>query len=219
MKKVKKIAIGLRKWNRIFCTSMTCKTNIRRDGIVLSAAIILLGVFLGADRYIHNKKIQAAKVADLQTLATPYKQNTSEQVAPANQETAVSSQDSVNTPALDETKKNEAKTTVVPPKKIISETKSTDISCIKIPANIFPLLKGAPVPPDGKMKNGKLICHVLAEGHKDYPHKSNTNPKGQWGGCCYDPDEVPNPACCYPVGSVYEKYLNKYFANPFPHRK
>jgi len=98
-------------------------------------------------------------------------------------------------------------------------TKSSGIACVKIPAHILANLKNPPLPPDGKMKDGKLICHVLAEGRKDDPHKSKRNPKGQWGGCCYDPDEVPNPRCCYPVGSVYEKYLYRYFANPFPLRK
>jgi len=98
-------------------------------------------------------------------------------------------------------------------------TKSSGIACVRIPASILANLKNPPVPPDGKMKDGKLICHVLADGHKDNPHKSQRNPKGQWGGCCYDPDEVPNPRCCYPVGSVYEKYLYRYFANPFPLRK
>jgi hypothetical protein len=97
--------------------------------------------------------------------------------------------------------------------------KASGLSCIKIPANILVKLKGAPTPPDGKKKDGKLICHVLAEGKKDNPHKSKKNPKGEWGGCCYDPDEVPNPNCCYPVGSVYEKLLNNYFKHPFPLRK
>jgi hypothetical protein len=111
--------------------------------------------------------------------------------------------------------------TVTPKAEIpkIAAPKSAGTGCIKIPANILAGLKGAPTPPDGKKKDGKLICHVLAEGKKDKPQKSKKNPKGQWGGCCYDPDELPNPNCCYPVGSVYEKPLLAYFNNPFPHRK
>jgi hypothetical protein len=100
-----------------------------------------------------------------------------------------------------------------------SAPKASGITCIKIPANILAKLKNPPTPPDGEKKDGKLICHVLADGKKDNPHKSDKNPKGEWGGCCYDPDEVPNPRCCYPVGSVYEKYLKKYFEHPFYPKK
>lgn len=105
------------------------------------------------------------------------------------------------------------------PQAKITYPKAEGPECIKIPANILVNLKNPPKPVDSETKNGKRVCYVLAEDKKDNPHKSNKNPKGGWGGCCYDPDEVPNPRCCYPVGSVYEKYLNKYFKNPFPLRK
>jgi len=99
------------------------------------------------------------------------------------------------------------------------ETSSTGITCIKFPPEILTKLKNPPMPPDSEKKDGKRVCHVLAEGHKDNPHKSKKNPKGGWGGCCYDPDEVPNPRCCYPVGSIYEKLLKHYFEHPFYPKK
>lgn len=220
MRKIKTIATRLQKWNHIFCTGMTCKTNLKRDVIIISAMIILSGVLIGTNYHIYNKKIQAAKAAASQVAKIENK--APEQVAVAEQkptEQVVAFQNSNSTPVPVKINKPVAKTVAMPPKKVVTKTKSTGISCIKIPPRILVKLKGAPTPPDGKMKNGKLICHVLAEGKKDNPHKSSKNSKGEWGGCCYDPDEIPNPNCCYPVGSVYEKPLNKYFNNPFPHRK
>jgi hypothetical protein len=209
---MKKIAIKLRKWNQIFCTGMVCRMNLMRDIIIVSVAIILSGVLIYADRYFYNKKIQYHEEAVVQETETLPTREIFDKTVSIQENIAVVAPVEIKTPVP-----QSVATRAITPKP--TNPKAKGPACIKMPAKILPLIKNNPAPPDGKMKDGKLICHVLADGHKDYPQKSSRNPKGSWGGCCYDPDEVPNPACCYPVGSVYEKYLNKYFANPFPHRK
>jgi len=47
-----KFFVRLRKWNNIFCTGMTCKTNLKRDFIIISWAIFILGIFLGINYYL-----------------------------------------------------------------------------------------------------------------------------------------------------------------------
>jgi hypothetical protein len=54
-----------KKWNNIFCTGMTCQTNLRRDIIVISIAILVAAIFLGMGQYVAaiKSKIQDKKNA------------------------------------------------------------------------------------------------------------------------------------------------------------
>lgn len=217
MHRIRKIGRKLRKWNQIFCDSMLCKKNMKRDAIAVLIAIVLSTAAVAADYHLYNKRVQAVKkmnsVPVANTFISPEVSGGQGAAAPT---TPIQSDNKNSAPI--EKNQDQVQVAVKTNKTGVYETKATGLACIKIPANIRGMLRGAPTPPDGGMKNGKLVCDVLADGKKDHPHKSDKNPKGQWGGCCYDPDEVPNPNCCYPVGSVYEKYLNNYFKNPFPHR-
>jgi len=46
MRKIyQKILFNLKKWNNIFCTGMTCKTNLKRD-IIIMVAVLIAVIFL-----------------------------------------------------------------------------------------------------------------------------------------------------------------------------
>lgn len=47
----KKIGLNFKKWNNIFCTGMTCRTNIKRDAVIISVAILVAAFFLGMGQY------------------------------------------------------------------------------------------------------------------------------------------------------------------------
>lgn len=47
-----KMIATLKKWNNIFCTRMTCKTNIKRDANIILVVILIAVIFLGLDRYV-----------------------------------------------------------------------------------------------------------------------------------------------------------------------
>ena len=211
MNRITKITKKLRTWKKIFFRGVVRKTNIGRDTVIILLTIIFLGSFLWVDHYRQNNQNGANEPTVL-----PAKKTVSEQKR--DEQKMCIADDNTDDNHAKETKPKKEKIKTTAPE-IITEPIATGPSCIKIPTKILAGLKDAPTPPDGKMKDGKLICHVLAAGKKDHPHKSVKNPKGEWGGCCYDPNEVPNPHCCYPIGSVYEKPLNDYFNNPFPLRK
>ncbi|NCQ53902.1 hypothetical protein COV88_01545 [Candidatus Saccharibacteria bacterium CG11_big_fil_rev_8_21_14_0_20_41_19] len=99
---------------------------------------------------------------------------------------------------------------------------NSGLNCVRFPADVNAMLRAKnPGPaPDGASYKGKMVCHVIADGKKDNPHKSSANNKGKKhnGGLCLDPDERPMPpndgGNCYPA-AVYGKILNKYLAKPW----
>lgn len=214
---------------KIFCAGMTCRKNIGRDIAAVTLAIAIVGTLLGLGCGKKEKEEISEEVSgqvagvffeegrNVFNSALLEKTTPEELPTPAKENADATKSSESEEPTIEKVTPEK----VIPMAEIpkITAPKSGGAGCIKIPTNILAGLKGAPVPPDGKKKDGKLICHVLADGKKDKPQKSKKNPKGQWGGCCYDPDEVPNPNCCYPIGSVYEKPLMAYFNKPFPHRK
>lgn len=119
----------------------------------------------------------------------------------------------VATPVVEKPKAAVVKTTPAATVK-----KSSGLNCMVFPASVNAMLrKKNPGPsPDGGKEDGKLVCHVIADGKKDKPGKSKQNPKGHNGGACIDPDERPKPSdeVCYPV-EAYGKILNKYLEKPF----
>ncbi len=46
-----KAGLTLKKWNNIFCTGMTCQANLKRDGIIITVAILVAATFLGIGQY------------------------------------------------------------------------------------------------------------------------------------------------------------------------
>ncbi|MFZ2226777.1 MAG: hypothetical protein WA064_00705 [Candidatus Moraniibacteriota bacterium] len=229
MKKTRTLTARLRRGKKFFCSGMTCRKNIGRDVVVIILSIAIAGTLLGLacgkkeKKEISEKPIGQVAGVFFEEGKNVFNSAPLEKMAP--EELPAPTEENSDVTNISESEKSMTEkvlpVTVTPKSETpkVVTPKATETGCIKIPAKILAGLKGAPVPPDGKKKDGKLICHVLAEGKKDKPQKSKKNPKGQWGGCCYDPDELPNPNCCYPVGSVYEKPLLAYFNNPFPHRK
>jgi hypothetical protein len=55
----KKILKKLKKWNRLFCQGMVCKTNLKRDIFVVLGAIIVSIFLISGSRYYLNKKIES----------------------------------------------------------------------------------------------------------------------------------------------------------------
>ncbi len=90
--------------------------------------------------------------------------------------------------------------------------------CIQFPPYILNVMKqdNPNTPTDSAKKDGKTVCHLIAEGKKDKPGISSENPIGHKGSCCLDPDEIPNPKCCYPTGSVYEGVIANLIKNNPP---
>lgn len=52
----------LRKWNRIFCSSMTCKTNMTRDAVIVMVVVIISALTIYVDRQVTLKKIETSRV-------------------------------------------------------------------------------------------------------------------------------------------------------------
>lgn len=108
------------------------------------------------------------------------------------------------------------------PKTIAKATvDKSGLNCVKLPASINAMLraKNSGSAPDGKGYKGKMVCHNIADGKKDKPHKSSEKNKGKKhnGGLCLDPDERPMPTdgnVCYPE-AIYGDMLRKYAANPW----
>lgn len=71
----RKIRQILKKWNNVFCREMTCKKNLKRDFLVISMAIFLALIILGANHYvsrelrIQNGKARAAAQAAVQEIS------------------------------------------------------------------------------------------------------------------------------------------------------
>lgn len=75
MIKIKTVKAKLRKWNHIFCTGMTCKTNAKRDSVIISALILSSALFIVGDKYFLKKRISAQEKIEVQAV-----QNLSEQI-------------------------------------------------------------------------------------------------------------------------------------------
>lgn len=60
-----KSTLNLKKMNNIFCTSMTCRANIKRDVVITGVAILVAAIFLGMGQYVAaiKSKIQDKKEA------------------------------------------------------------------------------------------------------------------------------------------------------------
>ncbi len=66
----KKTISTFKKWNRIFCSGIVCRVNVKRDVLIVMLAVIIATVILGANYYISkkNKEQNKEKIALMQEL-------------------------------------------------------------------------------------------------------------------------------------------------------
>lgn len=74
-----RVILTLKKWNNIFCTGMTCKTNLKRDLIIIAVAIGLAILFLWVNVYQKENKIPEVRGEENASLATETELETEEQ--------------------------------------------------------------------------------------------------------------------------------------------
>jgi len=179
----------LKKWNSVFCDGMACKTNVKRDILVVFFAALAAGAFLSVNA--SNPVPQKPKELPVAPENHPEAQGIvagTETMAPVlAAENSVAPETAVEKP-VDSVKE--------PPQPPASSEPKIAAPKPKPPA-ARPKPKPritAPKPVSFKVVGGKLVCAKK----NDKPRKSRQN-KGKHLDmeCCLDPDEYPNPWCTY----------------------
>lgn len=67
---MEKIIQNLKKWNKLFCSGMVCRTNLKRDIIIILTAIIISAAIIVFGRYHYQKKIDKQEARQAAAMMT-----------------------------------------------------------------------------------------------------------------------------------------------------